>query len=525
MTLRVDSQALAPPVASRQSKEPRGEPPPDPGGGFAHLLAAWTAVAEGRDRAGDTAASAAGEAAAEGVRGPGERGVAAPVEQATGTGWPRGEAPEERAATGASGAPAACTGAGPAAAQCSSLAAGDPGSGERRSPGTGASALPAQPQVAPAGEPRVAPTGQPQRVATGEPKGVATGEPPALSGAGLSALPAGAASPAGVPAPGGAAGQQRPAAPPTQLPAAGASDGAAGRPSVVPSDEPPAAGEHAAAPPSAADTSGSAQPPQSPRQSPAPPPAGVTATDGAQPAPAAPPGAHPAPESPPTAASDRQHRAPQTTAGARDKSAETTVAERPAAAAGDGAAASTAGAATSSAGAATSGAGTTPSAGGPSVAPPPHQRLFEAARTAVWTLATRGGQHARLRLRPPTLGELEVRLHERAGGLEVRIVASEESSARALAATADQLRRALERHDLRVATVEVETAPASSLGSGAPSERQGADGRSPTGAPAEGQAASNAALRLASGEGEEQAPEATARTVVVARGFVIDVLA
>lgn len=509
MTLRVDSQALAPPVPSRQSKDPRGEPPPDPGGGFALLLAAWTAVAEGRDRGGDTAANAAGEASGEGVRGPSERAAAAPVEQATGASSPLGEAPAEGVAGGPSEPPVGCTGAGPAAAQCSSLAAGEPGSGERRSTGIGSPALPSQPRGAPAGAPQIATTGQPQ--------GVTTGEPPAQSGADLSTLPA------GVPVPANAEGEQRPAAPPTPLPATGASDGAAGQPPVVPNDQPAAAGGHAAAQRSAPDASGSAQPPQSPASH----PAGVTVTYGAQPGSAVPPGAHPDPESPPTAASDQQHGPPQTTADARHKSAETTVAERPgsAAPAGDGAAASTAGAATSSAGAAASGTGTTPSSGGPSVAQPPHQRLFEAARTAVWTLATRGGQHARLRLRPPTLGELEVRLHEREGALQVRIVASEESSARALAATADQLRRALERQDLRVATLEVESAPASSPGTGAPSERQGTDGRSPTGAPAQGHAAGNEALRLASGEGEEEAPEATARTVVVARGFVIDVLA
>jgi len=145
-------------------------------------------------------------------------------------------------------------------------------------------------------------------------------------------------------------------------------------------------------------------------------------------------------------------------------------------------------------------------------------RLAEAAETAVVVLAARGAHHARVRLRPPTLGEIEVRIREHAGVLSVRISAADQHSAQTLAAAADQIRRALERSDLVVARVEVEAAArAADNAAGGFRERDNDPGSNSASHPHSGDRSEVAA-------GPEPVP-GNAKAVVLVRGLVVDVLA
>ncbi|WDT94567.1 flagellar hook-length control protein FliK [Thermoleophilum album] len=153
--------------------------------------------------------------------------------------------------------------------------------------------------------------------------------------------------------------------------------------------------------------------------------------------------------------------------------------------------------------------------GAPTHAP---AQLAEAAETAVVVLAARGAHHARVRLRPPALGEIEVRIREHAGVLSVRISAADEHSAQTLAAAADQIRRALERSDLVVARVEVEAAArAADNAAGGFRERDNEPGSNSASHPHSGNRSEVAA-------GPEPVP-GNAKAVVLVRGLVIDVLA
>lgn len=145
-------------------------------------------------------------------------------------------------------------------------------------------------------------------------------------------------------------------------------------------------------------------------------------------------------------------------------------------------------------------------------------RLAEAAETAVVVLAARGAHHARVRLRPPALGEIEVRIREHAGVLSVRISAADQHSAQTLAAAADQIRRALERSDLVVARVEVEVAArAADNAAGGFRERENDPGSNSASHPHSGDRSEVAA-------GPEPVP-GNAKAVVLVRGLVVDVLA
>ena len=145
-------------------------------------------------------------------------------------------------------------------------------------------------------------------------------------------------------------------------------------------------------------------------------------------------------------------------------------------------------------------------------------RLAEAAETAVVVLAARGAHHARVRLRPPALGEIEVRIREHAGVLSVRISAADQHSAQTLAAAADQIRRALERSDLVVARVEVEAAArAADNAAGGFRERDNDPGSNSASHPHSGDRSEVAA-------GPEPLP-GNAKAVVLVRGLVVDVLA
>jgi flagellar hook-length control protein FliK len=70
----------------------------------------------------------------------------------------------------------------------------------------------------------------------------------------------------------------------------------------------------------------------------------------------------------------------------------------------------------------------------------------------------RGISHAKLSLRPADLGGVEIRLQSSSAGVTAQVVADSPEAARLLQHAAADLRRALERHDVTLLSLDVSTA-------------------------------------------------------------------
>ncbi|CAB4927229.1 unannotated protein [freshwater metagenome] len=121
------------------------------------------------------------------------------------------------------------------------------------------------------------------------------------------------------------------------------------------------------------------------------------------------------------------------------------------------------------------------------VATPSPAGLAAAAGRAVPTVAValdllvrRGATSARLSLRPEALGGVDVHLRQTALGLDVRLTAEGAEAGRALAASAESLRRQLEGQGLTVLRLEVVEQQASAAGDGPSGERRDAPSQAGT---------------------------------------------
>jgi hypothetical protein len=126
-----------------------------------------------------------------------------------------------------------------------------------------------------------------------------------------------------------------------------------------------------------------------------------------------------------------------------------------------------------------------------------------------------GIDHARINLRPVELGGIEIRLQHSAAGVAAQVIAESPEAARLLDQAAGDLRRALERQDVTLLSLDVSTSDdrrsAGSAGSGF-DLAGGRDGRPDGGG--------------RSGDGAEpEAEAAVTATVQLPDGLLVDVLA
>jgi flagellar hook-length control protein FliK len=94
---------------------------------------------------------------------------------------------------------------------------------------------------------------------------------------------------------------------------------------------------------------------------------------------------------------------------------------------------------------------------------------------ALDLLVRRGATNARMTLRPEALGGVDVHLRHTSRGLDVRLSAEGAEAGRALAASADELRRRLEDQGVTVLRLEI-VDPSSADGSGPARDGRGASG-------------------------------------------------
>jgi flagellar hook-length control protein FliK len=78
-----------------------------------------------------------------------------------------------------------------------------------------------------------------------------------------------------------------------------------------------------------------------------------------------------------------------------------------------------------------------------------------------------GIDHARINLRPADLGGIEIRLQHSAAGVAAQVVADSPQAARLLEQAAADLRRALERQDVTLLSLDVSTSGDQRAGSSA----------------------------------------------------------
>ena len=109
--------------------------------------------------------------------------------------------------------------------------------------------------------------------------------------------------------------------------------------------------------------------------------------------------------------------------------------------------------------------GSTPVAQAPAApaAPAPHATapLHQVPRAVAQLLhvaVDRGITHAKLNLRPVELGGIEIRLQTSSAGVTAQVVADSPEAAKLLEQAAGDLRRALERHDVTLLSLDVSTA-------------------------------------------------------------------
>ena len=93
----------------------------------------------------------------------------------------------------------------------------------------------------------------------------------------------------------------------------------------------------------------------------------------------------------------------------------------------------------------------------------PHRTapLHQAPRAVAQLLQVavdRGISHAKLNLRPVELGGIEIRLQTSAAGVTAQVIADSPEAAKLLEQAAGDLRRALERQDVTLLSLDVSTA-------------------------------------------------------------------
>jgi flagellar hook-length control protein FliK len=144
--------------------------------------------------------------------------------------------------------------------------------------------------------------------------------------------------------------------------------------------------------------------------------------------------------------------------------------------------------------------------------------LHQAPRAVAQVLQVaveRGISHAKLNLRPAEFGGIEIRLQTSAAGVTAQVLADSPEAARLLHQAADELRRALERHDVTLLSLDVSTA-----GDGRPDGSAGASSD-----PAADRARHFAAHGLTPKAAEADEPPAVVETIQLNDGVHVDVLA
>jgi flagellar hook-length control protein FliK len=140
------------------------------------------------------------------------------------------------------------------------------------------------------------------------------------------------------------------------------------------------------------------------------------------------------------------------------------------------------------------------------------EHLTATARAVMQTSGRTGISRARIELRPPELGHVEIRLRYSSDGVKATVTASSPAAAQALTSSAGDLKRALEAQGLNVLALDV-------------GHTGSEDGRRPENG-AQGQLSQPSA---ATGDGDEdgdgQAAATTSTVRIPAAGSSVDVLA
>ncbi|HWT24626.1 MAG TPA: flagellar hook-length control protein FliK, partial [Solirubrobacteraceae bacterium] len=145
--------------------------------------------------------------------------------------------------------------------------------------------------------------------------------------------------------------------------------------------------------------------------------------------------------------------------------------------------------------------------------------LHQAPRAVAQLIhvASRDGiDHARINLRPADLGGIEIRLQHSSAGVAAHVIAESPEAARLLDQAAGDLRRALERQDVTLLSLEVSTSGDQRAGGSAGSAFGFEGGRDGRGHGGHGPSADRADA--------EPEPVVTA-TVTLPDGVLVDVLA